>query len=122
MVKDVFRRIFAYDLAENHTDRCDIYETIPATVTSGGGSEVVVLTDEPCRLCFLGLRQAQDSNSVSKASARAKLFLRAGVPILPGSRVVVRRGTTTYNLASTGVCAEFFSHTEVPLEVAEEIL
>lgn len=81
--------------------------------------EEVVLEDQPCRLSFVTLKSAQQTESAAGITQSIKLFLAPEITVKPGSKVTVTQDGVTADYKCSGVPAVYPSHQEIILELFE---
>lgn len=105
-----------------YEDRCTViqYQSVRDEQTKQTHKqEVVVLTEEACKLSFRSVSKTQDTNNVSEVRQEIKLFLAPHIEIKAGSKILVTRNGNTTAYRSSGVPNMFFTHQEIALELFE---
>lgn len=105
------------------TGKCTIYEyentTDPETWQTTQ-KEVVVLTDEPCRLSY-NREQATNINSgAAVVSQSITLFIRPDLVIKPGSVIEITQNGVTEKYKGSGKPAIYSKHQEITLKLYED--
>jgi len=81
-------------------------------------AESAEILNEPCRLSFSSITAASGGH-VAQVSQSVKLFIRPGLTIPAGSKIVVTQAGTTQGYKQSGEGARYVTHQEVPLELLE---
>lgn len=78
--------------------------------------EVVVLTEQPCRLSFSSAPAASvdDAPAITQS---IKLFISPSVEIKPGSKVTVTQNNVTTEYSRSGFPAVYSTHQEIVLDL-----
>lgn len=80
---------------------------------------VVVLEDQPCRLCFETLKAAGQTESAVEVAQIIRLFLSPEITVPPGSRITVTQDGVTREYKNSGIPAVYPTHQEIILEPSE---
>lgn len=80
-------------------------------------SEEVVLREQPCRLSFESLKNAENTETAARVSQRAKLFISPDIKILSGSKITVTQDGLTREFAASGIPAVYPTHQEIMLRL-----
>ena len=102
-------------------DTCDIYKGVEALDDISKQtyfSWELIRSGEPCRVSFSGVVPVVRGDAVTTVSQTIKLFLKPGVEVLPGSKIIVTRGGVETEYRASGQPASYPSHQEVMLELA----
>ena len=91
------------------------YQKVPRANKSTGFEEVVVLTDEPCKLSFTALEQVDQQETAAAIVQVTKLFLDNEVKIKPGSKLMVTRHGELFEYSQSGLPGVFSGHQEIIL-------
>lgn len=110
-------------IESTYTGTCEVSEY---TNSTGSGSnftrktEVVVLSDVPCRLSynrFNNMHAATQTDTISNVSQEIKLLLAPETVIKSGSKIVVTQCGVTTAYKSSGAPSYYPSHQEITLEL-----
>jgi len=104
------------------TDVCKV--TVKRRVTDStthisSFEDEILLQNEPCKLSFSSTVPVS-GNETQGITQTVKLFLSKTVPVPAGSRVEVKRGTTTLYYMSSGEPNLYTYHQELSLSTAKE--
>ena len=80
---------------------------------STGFEEVVVVENQPCRLCVKLPEAATETEGVTYVVETAKIFLPPEVEIRPGAKIIVTQNGKTTPYKNSGRAVVFCSHQEV---------
>jgi CMP-2-keto-3-deoxyoctulosonic acid synthetase len=78
-----------------------------------GYKDVVVLTDQPCRLSFERLQTAIQSDSSASVAQTTKLFVSPDIVIKAGSKITVTQAGVTTDYTCSGIPAVYMTHQEI---------
>lgn len=98
---------------------CNIkeYQSIKDPVTKvTSKKEVIVLENQPCRLSYESVKQANQTESNATVQQIIKLFISPEIEIKEGSKIFVTHEGKTEEFKHTGKPAVYFSHQEIILE------
>lgn len=108
---------------------CDIYE-YDEVIENGitGHKRSVVQTSVPCRISYttgvlngkLKAGQEKNGDGISTEETTVKIFLPRGIAVKPGSFISVKKDNKIMEFKSSGVPAEYETHTEIVAEYAKE--
>lgn len=85
---------------------------------STGFQEVIVLTDQPCRLSFKTINSTQQTETGASAVTQVtKLFLAPEIKVKPGSKLTVTQNGVTTEYKNSGEPAVYSTHQEIILEL-----
>ena len=85
---------------------------------STGFQDVVVLTDEPCRLSFKTINNTNQTNTAASAVVQiTKVFLAPEIQVKPGSKLTITQNDVTTEYQSSGKPAFYSTHQEIVLEL-----
>lgn len=79
--------------------------------------EVIVLTEQSCRVSFKTVSQAKGSETAAAAPQVIKLFLAPELVIKPGSKISVTRKGIVTDYKNSGQPAIYNTHQEILLEL-----
>jgi len=82
--------------------------------------EVVVVTDEPCRLSFNREAVTNIDNGVAEIIQYTVLFIRPDIEIKPGSVIEVTQNGVTTKYRRSGKPAIYTNHQEIKLTLYED--
>ena len=103
-----------------YTGKCTIteHQKVKNENKSTGFAEVVVLTDEPCRLSFNTINStSQTDTSASAVVQTVKVFLAPEIQVKPGSKLTITQNGVTTDYKSSGEPAFYSTHQEIVLEL-----
>ncbi len=106
-------------LASLYEGRMTVIEYIPQRDEETGitkQTEVVVLTDVPCRLSYMDQAVGAAGDAVTENIQKIKVFFSPQITIKPGSKLVIRQHGTEAAYQSSGVQKNYCGHAEVNLE------
>lgn len=78
-------------------------------------SEVVIVSEAPCRLSYSTLQTASGEH-MDSAEMTAKLFISPDIEIPPGSRISIERHGRKLEFSRSGEPAVYTNHQEISLE------
>lgn len=81
--------------------------------------EVVVLTDEPCRLSYANVSAVDQDETVARTAQVTRLFLSPDVQIKAGSVIEVAQSGVKRKYECSGVPAVYATHQEIVLKLSE---
>lgn len=103
-----------------YKDSCTVieYQNVKnATTNITKPTEVTVLSNQNCKLCFKTVRTASDGMAASAQQA-VSLHIAPDVEIEAGSKIIVTLQTgQIHTYSRSGLPAIYPSHQEIPLEV-----
>lgn len=103
-----------------YSARCDVYEygqvKDPVTKVTGR-QEILVLSDQACRLSIETSPQATEASGGSVPRQVIKLFMDPEVQVKPGSKIVVTQNGRTTAYKNAGQPAVYSNHQELILEL-----
>lgn len=80
--------------------------------------EVVVLSEQPCRLSFQTINStSQTETGASALTQIVKVFLAPDIQVKPGSKLTITQNNTTAEYKSSGEPAYYTTHQEIVLEL-----
>ena len=82
--------------------------------------KVEICKNEPCRLSFKNISQAEQTELRANASQVVKLFISPEVYIPPGSTIEVTQNNVTRKYKHSGISAVYTNHQEIVLETEQE--
>lgn len=82
--------------------------------------DVVVLSDQPCKLSFERLQTAIQSDSAASIAQTTKLFVSPDIVIKAGSKITVKQAGVTTDYTCSGVPAVYDTHQEITLDLFED--
>lgn len=100
--------------------RCAVYEyqSVKDPVTKiTTKQEVLVLTDQPCRLSFKTITSTSPTDGAAVVTQIVKLFIAPEIAIKPGSKITVIQNGITTDYQSSGKPATYTNHQEIVLEL-----
>jgi len=81
-------------------------------------TDAVEILNEPCRLSFSSIAPTT-SGHAAQVSQSVKLFIRPGLTVPAGSKIVVTQVGVTQDYKQSGEAARYVTHQEIPLELME---
>ena len=105
-----------------YTGKCTIteHQKIKKENKSTGFEDVVVLTDQPCRLSFSNITNTSTGDAASAVTQIVKVFLAPEIQVKPGSKLTITQDDVTTEYKSSGKPAHYSTHQEIILELFEE--
>lgn len=100
--------------------KCTIIEhqKIKKENKSTGFQDVVVLTDEPCRLSFKTINNTNQTDTAASAVVQiTKVLLAPEIQVKPGSKLTITQNDVTTEYKSSGEPAFYSTHQEIVLEL-----
>lgn len=109
-------------LDSSYNGKCQVTNRHKIKKSNGATAfeDVVVITDQPCRLSYKTISGANNGETMSGISQIIKLFLAPDVEILAGSKITVTQHGVTADYKASGQPAIYASHQEIILELYEE--
>ena len=100
-----------------HTCTIKEYKSVKDPVTKvTKKQEVVVLENQPCRLSYETVKQANQTESNATVQQIIKLFIAPEITVKEGSRIIITHEGITDEFKHTGIPSVYFSHQEIVLE------
>lgn len=84
---------------------------------STGFNDVVVLTDQPCKLSFSRITNTSQGETAAMVAQTAKVLLAPEIQIKPGSKITITQNGITTEYSKSGEPAIYKTHQEVVLEL-----
>lgn len=102
-----------------YAGKCTIteHQKIKKENKSTGFQDVVVLTDQPCRLSFKTINSTNQTDSASAVVQIVKVFLAPEIQVKPGSKLTITQNNVTTDYKSSGKPAIYSTHQEIILEL-----
>lgn len=100
--------------------KCNVYEmeSIKDPVTKiTTKKEVLKLSDQPCKLSFSSLKNADEGDGAATVTQTPKLFIAPDIVIKPGSKIEVTQNNVTTLYQRSGEPGMFTTHQEIVLEL-----
>lgn len=85
--------------------------------------EFFVCQNQPCRISFSSLTNANQTNTTANISQTIKLFIAPEINIKPGSKIIVTQAWKNGRIniyRCSGQVANYYTHQEIKLELYEE--
>lgn len=82
--------------------------------------DVVIVENEPCRLSFSSVAEADSDDGVATVAQVVKLFLRPELIVLAGSKIEVTQNGVTTRYKASGQPAVYSNHQEVILKLEDD--
>ena len=104
-----------------YTGKCTIteHQKVKKENKSTGFQDVVVLTDQPCRLSFKTVTNTSSGEAASAITQITKVFLAPEIQVKPGSKLTITQNDVTTEYKSSGKPAFYSTHQEIVLELFE---
>lgn len=99
-----------YDGVLNVTEHQKVKDEVTKVT---GHKDVVVVTDQPCRLSFERLQTAIQSDSSASIAQTTKLFVSPDIVIKAGSKITVTQAGVTTDYTCSGIPAVYMTHQEI---------
>ena len=80
-----------------------------------GFKEVAILENQPCKLSFSTLKEANQDDTGAAVIQIVKLFCDNQIDVKPGSKIVIQRDGRTYEYSQSGQPGIFSQHQEIVL-------
>ena len=103
-----------------YTGVCTVYEYQGVTdelTKLTKKQEVSVLEEQPCRLSYKQLNNAEQTTTGATITQTIKLFILPDINIKPGSKISVTQNGETAKYKNSGVPAVYRTHQEIILEL-----
>lgn len=84
---------------------------------STGFEDVVVLENQPCRLSFKSINNANQTETASAVAQITKVFIAPEIWVKPGSKLTITQNGITTEYKSSGEPAHYNTHQEIVLEL-----
>lgn len=110
------------ELEKMYDGRCTVteYQKYTKPNKSTGFQEVVVLSDEPCRLSFVSSPKTEPQDSyASEMTQTIKVFIAPEINVKAGSKLTITQHGVTNDYKSSGVPIVHATHQEIILELFE---
>lgn len=110
----------ANPLARLWTGRATIYEyqdAVDPITHQTTQEEVVVLSDEPCRMSYNYEQSTNMQSGAAVVSQSIRLFIRPDLVINPGSVIEITQHGVTQKYKGSGSPAVYCNHQEITLEL-----
>lgn len=82
--------------------------------------EVTVFENQPCKLSFSSVKNANTSEIATTVTQVVKLILSNNVDIKAGSKIIVNHNDKEFIYKNSGEANVFFTHQEISLELFKE--
>lgn len=99
------------------TNRQSVFDSVTKRTSF---KDVTIAENEPCRLSFSTLQNAERSETTTAVLQSVKLFLRPELDIKSGSKITVTQNGVTTTYASSGKPAVHSNHQEIILILWDE--
>lgn len=101
---------------------CTVFENKKSKDKYGivSSEKVEICKNEPCRLSFKNISQAEQTGLGANVSQVVKLFISPEVYIPPGSTIEVTQNNVTRKYKHSGISAVYTNHQEIVLETEQE--
>ncbi|WP_455715435.1 hypothetical protein [Anaerosporobacter sp.] len=103
-----------------YEDKCTVieYQSVKDPVTMiTKKQEVIVLTNQPCKLSFSTSNTTDEGDNVATVSQEVKLFVSPNISINAGSKIFVIHDSIEHVYKSSGEPSAYFTHQEIALEL-----
>ena len=84
---------------------------------STGFKDVVVLENQPCRLSYKAINNANQTETASPIIQTIKLFIAPEIKVKPGSKLTITHNGVTTEYKNSGEPAIYDTHQEIVLEL-----
>ena len=113
MVEDTIRSA----MRSMWNDTCTVYEYLPVTKENKSTvhEPTAAITDEPCRLSFSKLTQANQTDTAAKTPQIVKLFLDETKEVKAGSKIIIQCRNREFIFGYSGEAGVFDHHQEIVL-------
>ncbi len=91
------------------------YQKIKKENKSTAFSEVVVLTDQPCRMSYKTVSPTSQTDTANTVTQTITVYMSPDVVVKPGSKLTITQHGVTSEYKSSGKPAVYSSHQEIPL-------
>ncbi len=110
------------NLQKTYTGRCTITEVtkVKEPNRSTSTKEVETVKDEPCRLSYEKITQANSNGMNYNVSQTIKLFIDPKVNISPGSKITITQCGEKESFKASGKPARYDTHQEVLLTLEKD--
>lgn len=82
-----------------------------------GFKDVMVLENQPCRLSYKTINNANQTETVSSIVQSIKLFIAPEINVKPGSKLTITHNGVTTEYKNSGEPAIYDTHQEIILEL-----
>lgn len=82
--------------------------------------DVAIVENEPCRLSFSSVKEADPTSTIANVSQVVKLFIKPELVIKAGSRITVTQNGRTTKYISSGQAAVYTNHQEIVLSLEDD--
>ena len=102
-----------------YTGRCNIFEykKIQKANRATSFEEVKIIDNEPCKLSFQVISDADSNEVASSLTQKIKLFISPEIKINPGSKIVIEQNNTIFEYKNSGEPAIYETHQEIILDL-----
>lgn len=100
--------------------KCNVYEWENVTDSDTHitkKQEALVLENQPCKLSFSSLKNADEADGAATITQTPKLFISPDIVIKPGSKIQVTQNNVTTMYQRSGEPGMFTTHQEIVLEL-----
>ncbi|MPM91906.1 hypothetical protein SDC9_139040 [bioreactor metagenome] len=99
--------------------KCTIteYQSYKKENKSTGHQEVVILENQPCKLSFSKITNANQGEAAAMVVQTAKVMIAPEIKIKPGSKLTITQNGITTEYKNSGEPALFNTHQEIVLEL-----
>lgn len=84
---------------------------------STGFSDITVVKDQPCRLSFSTVKNAEQGETAANLIQVTKLFITPEIKVKPGSKLIITQDGVTTEYKNSGQPAIYKTHQEIVLEL-----
>jgi hypothetical protein len=99
--------------------KCTIteYQSYKKENKSTGHQEVIILENQPCKLSFSKITNANQGEAAAMVVQTAKVMIAPEIKIKPGSKLTIIQNGFTTEYKNSGEPALFNTHQEIVLEL-----
>lgn len=99
--------------------KCTIteHQKVQKPSKSTGFQDVIVLTDQPCKLSFSKITNTSQGETAAMVIQTAKVLLAPEIQIKTGSKLTITQNGVTTEYKSSGEPARYATHQEIVLEL-----
>ena len=122
--KEKYIEAYRKTIEKLYDDTCNIYESgyikDQETGITKPADDILVVTNQQCRISFKNLGSAFQTEGPAKLSQEIKLFIAPELIIKEGSKIVITRNGRTTEYKNSGTPAIYSTHQEIILTLVKE--